>query len=524
MPIIPLPTSIDPSRGVFTLSAETAILADVANQWNAAYLRDLFQRATGYPLPLLESESSPQPVIHLISRPHPELGREGYLLTATPEEVRIEADNAVGVFYGIQSLRQLLPVEIEQRAVATNVPWQIPCLVIADKPRFAWRGHMLDVSRHFQPKEVILRTLDLMALQKLNVLHWHVNDDQGWRVEIQQASRLTEVGSWRKGTKLGLFGKDDGIPHGGFYTQADIREIVEYAARRNITIAPELETPGHAMAALSAYPQVSCTGGPFQVRRGPGITRDLFCAGKEETFTFLQTVLDELIDLFPSPFIHIGGDEAPKMRWKACPDCQRRMRQLGLNSAHELQGYFTNRLVAHLEHHNRRAVIWSDGFAPGLAESVVVQHWIRNRKQLAAEVDKGRDLIVSTHGRTYLDQSYSYISLRKAYEFDPVFPEVADPESSHILGVEAPLWSEWVPTPARMDYQVYPRLTAIAERGWTMKQHSNYADFRQRLAGFLRRLDLLGVKYAPLDAVDPSWIKQKLGLFTVIQPKNRVRE
>ena len=401
--------------------------------------------------------------------------------------------------------------------------WQAPCLEITDRPRFAWRGYMLDDGRHFHGKAAVLQAIDLMALQKLNVLHWHLTEDQGWRIEIQRYPRLTEVGSMRKGTSQGIYGRHDGIPHGGFYTQDEIRQVVAYAARRHIQVVPEVEMPGHSLAALAAYPELSCTGGPFEVATHFGIYPDIYCAGKEATFAFLQNVLAEVFDLFPSPFVHIGGDEAPKGRWSRCPDCQQRMQSEGLRSAHQLQVYFTNRMAAHIASCGRRAIGWNEILQPGLARGAVVHYWARGCSEVVrAARDEGRQVVVSPFLEAYLDHSYSLTPLSRAYRFEPIFPELEGQGADQVLGLEGCLWAEFVRSQARLDYQTHPRLEAYAETGWTPRHLKDFSDFRKRLPAFLVRLDQLGVKYAPLKDAEPDPLSQLFGIFTILFPQTRV--
>jgi hexosaminidase len=510
MTIIPLPSQIEPHADEFQLTAETVILTDVPNRWNAAYLHSLLAAPTTLPLPVRASEWAVKNSIRLRLDPGLEsLGREGYRLTVTPEAVTIEAPGMAGVFYGIQSLRQLLPVEVEERHPVSGVDWRLACLVITDQPRFSWRGFMLDEGRHFHGKETVLLTLDLMALQKLNIFHWHLTEDQGWRIEIKKYPRLTEIGSQRAGTRKGFTGgKHNGIPHGGFYTQEEIREIVAYAAERYITVVPEVEMPGHALAALAAYPELSCTGGPFEVATHFGIFPDIFCAGKEAVFTFLKDVLDEVLELFPSPYIHIGGDETPKKRWKECPDCQRRIREERLKDEHALQIYFTNRIAAYLDSKGRRLMGWNEILQEELDKSAVVQFWVRGRTQLLKAIRTDhRGTVMSNCIDTYLDYGYNLLPLSRAYRFEPIPKELDEKDAASILGLESPLWTEWVPNRSRLDYQAYPRLTAISETGWTPKDRKDLKDFRRRLARFLERLDRLGVRYASQRDVKTSRIK-----------------
>ena len=524
MPIIPLPSRIEACRGEFPLTAKTVILTDPPNRWNAGYLQLLLGASTGFPLPVRTLDQTEKNSICLCLNPGlGSLGQEGYRLSIRSEAITVEAPETAGVFYGLQSLRQLLPVEVEATQPVSGVNWNLDCQIITDHPRFSWRGFMLDEGRHFHGKQTVLRTLDLMALQKLNVFHWHLTEDQGWRIEIKKYPELTGIGSRRAGTSAGFTGGvHNGVPHGGFYTQADIREIVAYAAERHITIVPEVEMPGHALAALAAYPELSCTGGPFEVATHFGIFSDIFCAGKEATFTFLKDVLDEVLELFPSAYIHIGGDEAPKKRWKICPDCQRRIVEEGLKDEHALQVYFTNRIAAYLDSKGRRAVGWNEILQAGLAKSAVVQFWVRGRKSLLQALrEDQRAIVMSTYMDAYLDHAYSLMPLSRAYRFEPVPQELDEKEAISILGPEFPLWTEWVPDRARLDYQAYPRLTAMAETAWTPKDRKDLGDFRRRLAGFLERLDRLEVRYAPLPETEPARIKRLFGIFSIAQPQTK---
>jgi hexosaminidase len=517
--VIPQPQRIKPLPGKFPVFSNIPILSDPANRKNAAYLKLLLS-----PLPKQKRRISQ--AIHLILRSKAKsLGQESYQLKITPKEITIEAPTSAGVFYGIQTLRQLLPPEIERGDQLEKQDYALPCLEITDFPRFAWRGFMLDEGRHFLGKDIVLRTLDLMALQKLNIFHWHLTEDQGWRIEIKKYPLLTKVGANREGTGAMLMGRHDGIPHGGFYTQAEIKEIVSYAADRHILIVPEIEMPGHSTAALASYPSLSCTGGPFEVATRFGIFPDIYCAGKDSTFTFLQDVLSEVLELFPSPYLHIGGDEAPKARWMKCPDCQRRIRQQALKDEHELQVYFTNRIITWLAKQGRKVIGWNEILQDGLRKDAVAQFWLGSKEKLISEIrDHGRDVIVSTYLSTYLDHSYALTSLKDAYDFEPVFPELSEKESSHILGLEPPLWTEWVQNKQRMDFQIYPRLTAFAETAWSAREGKYYKEFQTRLNGFLHRLDALGVEYAGERDVKPNFFSRLFKMWSIAIPQTKISQ
>lgn len=521
--IIPFPNQIEHRPGQFRITSESAILTDTPNLWNAGYLQKLLVIPTGFPLEIKSDNMIKKNCIHLALNPNLDgLGHEGYRLEILPDNIVIASSSSAGVFYGIQTFRQLLPVEIEGCKYSINgVDWNILCLLIEDKPRFSWRGFMLDEGRHFQGKELVYLTLDMMALQKLNVLHWHLTEDQGWRVEIKKYPKLSEVGSNRGGTSRTILGKNnDGIPHGGFYSQGEIREIVAYAADRNITIVPEIEMPGHSLAALASYPRLACREGPFQVATNFGIFPDIYCAGKDDVFFFLQDVLDEILDLFPSPYIHIGGDEAPKNRWKSCPNCQRRIREQGLKGENALQVYFTNRIAAYLESKGRRVMGWNNILQEGLAENAVIQYWAGGRQRLLDAIrGKKHPVVMSSYFSAYLDHSYNLTPLSAAYQYEPIPREIEENEAGAILGLEFPLWSEWVQNQARLDYQTYPRLTAMAETGWTMRNKKDFKGFLQRLDKFLTRLDRLGIGYASMRDAQPPKFKQWFGVFTIPLPQ-----
>ncbi len=519
---IPLPRELRRKAGAFILTPDTVVVADPPNRQNGTYLRNLINPPTGFPLPIQADAAGSTKVIRLETCVDQEtLGHEGYRLDVSPDALRIEAAEPRGVFYGIQTLRQLLPAAIEKRTLVRGMNWQIPCLIIKDLPRFHWRGFMLDEARHFFGKATVLRYLDLLALHKLNIFHWHLTDDQGWRIEIKGYPRLAEIGAVRKGTTRGLVGKHDGIPHRGFYTQREIKEIVAYAADRHITIVPEIEMPGHSLAALAAYPELSCTGGPFEVATRFGPFRDVFCVGKQATLTFLRNVLDEVMALFPGPFIHTGGDEVLKGRWKRCPDCQRRIAEEGLGDQHGLQLYLTNQIAHHLAANGRRLIGWNQILRDGLDKGAVVQYWTGNGNKVIQAMRDGRKVIRSPFTYLYLDHSYSLTPLSKAYEYEPVSPDPNPSEAAHVLGLEAPLWTEFVRNQARLDYQTFPRLSAFAETGWSSKEHKELEYFSVRLSVLLERLDVLGVKYAPSADWEPPWFKRMVGLLTILQPQTK---
>ena len=315
-----------------------------------------------------------------------------------------------------------------------------------------------------------------------------------------------------------------GFPHAGYYTQDEIREIVIYAAERHITIIPEIEIPGHSRAALAAYPEYSCTGGPFEVPTRFGIYKDIYCPGKEETFTFLQNILDEIMALFPAQYIHIGGDEAPKARWKKCPDCQRRILEDGLKDEQALQVYFTNRIADYVAGHGRTIIGWNQALSNDLHPDALIQYWVGNRKDVIDAVRGGRKIVISSYLDYYLDHSYILTPLSRIYDFEPVFDDLTVSDAENIIGVEAPLWTEYVPNRARLDFQTFPRLLAVAETGWTAKDLKEFADFRVRLADFEYRLNYRGIRYARGKDVQPPWFKRLFGLLTIAQPQRKIAD
>jgi len=525
--LIPKPLHLKKTSGFFQLKAKTPIIHDPANKENSQYLQTRLNAALGFDQPASSfSDESPDTGIHLLSEAAPgvlpeDLGEEGYRLTITSEKIERRGRAPHGVFYGIQSLIQIIT------SGESNEEQHLPCLEIEDRPRFPWRGYMLDEARHFQGIKTVKALLDEMAFLKLNRFHWHLTDDQGWRIEIKEFPRLTEIGGKRPGTvtRNPYTSKvHNQVPHEGWYTQEQIREVVAYAAERQIMVVPEIEMPGHSSAALAAYPQYSCRGKPLAVQTGPGIFPDIYCAGKESTYTFLENILKEVIELFPSPYIHIGGDEAPKSRWKECPDCQQKIKAEGLENEHALQIYLTNRIANFLKPYGKRIIFWSDSFSEGLDPSAIVHYWMRNRRQIARELETGRQMINSAYLSTYLDHTYRLIPLRKAYHFEPLFNKLSDHAAKNILGLEGLMWGEWLPTRKRLDYQTFPRLAALAEAGWSQKNLLRYNGFVRRLPAYLSHLRQAGFSPAGLDQAQPPWFRRILAQRTIAQAKINTAE
>ncbi|NBU71441.1 MAG: beta-N-acetylglucosaminidase [Bacteroidetes bacterium] len=445
---------------------------------------------------------------HLLKPAHPihlsmngQLGAEAYHMEAKNGRLSIIAGDPSGMYYAFVSLQLIL----EQ-----HPDGQLPAFNMIDRPRFSWRGMHLDVCRHFFTVAEIKRYLDLLARYKLNRFHWHLTEDQGWRLDVPTLPKLTSVGAWRKETLVGRPVNPmrfDGIPYGGYYSRLDIQEVVRYAAERNIVVVPEIEMPGHALAALSAYPELSCTGGPFEPATHWGVFDDVFCAGKDTVFRFLETVLTEVVSLFPGTWVHIGGDECPKKRWEACGDCQKRMREEGLADAHELQSYFIRRIERFLGEKGRKLIGWDEILEGGLAPDATVMSWRGNEGGTAA-ARAGHDAIMSPGRPCYFDHYQSqpdsteplaiccYNSLSAVYDYEPIPQELSLTESRHILGAQGNVWTEYMPDFDQVTYMAVPRMPALAEVLWSPPQARNYPGFLQRLKVESRWLDQRGYRYA----------------------------
>jgi hexosaminidase len=519
--IIPQPVRIVPGTGVFHLTSKTVIVASGAAIGEGAKLRGMLARATGFELPVVKAEPGAVPAISLqISPSRADLGREGYRLVATPASVAIEAADAAGLFYGAQTLRQLLPVEIFARRAQSGLSWDIPCVEIEDRPRFAWRGLHLDVGRHLFSKEEVKKYIELMALHKLNTFHWHLTDDQGWRMEVLKHPRLTDAGAWRKESPLpGNRNSGDRERYGGYFTQEEIREIVQYATDRHITVVPEIEMPGHSLSVLTAYPELACTAGPFEVGTRWGVFADVLCAGNDKSLELMEDVLTEAMALFPSPFIHIGGDECPKDRWKKCEKCQARMKKEGLADEHALQSYFIRRIEKFLNAHGRRLIGWDEILEGGLAPNAAVMSW-RGESGGITAANAGHDVVMSPSSHCYLDFYQSenkgaepeaiggFLPLKKVYSYDPVPAQLAEDKRSHVLGVQGNVWTEYIGNFQKVEFMAYPRGCALAEVAWSPAGARDYAGFLERLRRHLGRLDGLEVNYRRLDeerAPAASW-------------------
>lgn len=509
--VLPQPVSLIRGEGSFILRADTRILTDEATAAASAMLARWLAPATGYQLRVGPGRDADNTISLRLDPSLNRLGTEGYLLQVTTRRVIIRAPREAGVFYGAQTLRQLLPAAVFASAPQQGIDWTLPAVRIEDQPRFRWRGAHLDVARHFMPKDFVLRFIDLLALHKLNTFHWHLTDDQGWRIEIRKYPRLTQVGAWRKQTRLGHERLSphgfDKKPHGGFYTQQEIREVVEFARQRHITVVPEIEMPGHAQAAIAAYPELGVTAQPLEVWTQWGINPNIFNLS-EKTILFMQDVLAEVLELFPSQFIHVGGDEAIKDQWKASAEVQARIRELGLKDEHEMQSYFIRRMDAFLTARGRRLIGWDEILEGGLAPGATVMSW-RGVEGGITAAKAGHDVVMAPTTHTYFDYYQSkepgelpaiggFLPLEKVYEFDPIPAALTPDEAHHVLGTQAQLWTEYLPTPGHVEYMAFPRLVALSEVAWLPNERKNYADFLSRLILHEERLRLLDVNFRPV--------------------------
>ena len=495
--IVPYPKEVQVKGGCFLLTDETVFLVGTEEERLIAEpFRLQMKRATGYTLDYAAS-SSHKCIKLSIDHTLP-LNEEGYLLEASESGIAITGKSKSGLFYGLHTMMQLFSPEILAPDRKDGICWTVPCVTVKDEPRFPYRGMLLDVCRYFLPVDFIKKQLDLMAMLKLNYFHWHLTDDHLWTIEVKKYPLLTKIGSVRHNA--------DGSVCQGFYTQEQIKEVVAYAAARQITVVPEIELPGHALAALTAYPELSCTGGPFQLRNQWGVEDDVYCAGNDKVFDFLEDVFDEIIPLFPGKYIHVGGDECPKVRWEHCRKCLNRIKEEHLKDSHELQSYFIHRVEAIVLKHGKSMVGWDEILEGGLAPSATVMSWTGEEGGITA-ANMGHDVIMTPLQYAYYDYNgqgapevepvaIGYgISLQKAYSFEPVSDRIAKDKRHHILGAQANLWTEYSPTPEHTEYLLYPRLLAMAELTWTPKSQKNYKSFVRRMENMLLRLDAYDVNY-----------------------------
>ncbi|MCM1544565.1 MAG: beta-N-acetylhexosaminidase [Ruminococcus sp.] len=419
--------------------------------------------------------------------------KEGYRLVVSYDNILIHYSAEAGAFYAVQTLKQLL----------LQGDCKLPQLEIADYPRYEYRGFMLDVSRYFYSVDAVKLFLDAMALHKLNRFHWHLTDDQGWRVELYNHLLLAQIGGFRAYTNFGH------KPHGGFYSKQDIAEIIEYAHERYITVIPEIDSPGHSVSAIAAYPELSCFNRELQVATHTGVKHDVLCVGKESTFEFMFSVFDELCEMFPDKIIHIGADEVPTTRWQLCPHCQKRMKDNGLKNEHELHTYYLNRIAEHIKSKGFEVIMWNDEIPSTVSKDIIWEYWntAQSNQLMATEVNASRR-IINSFRPYYLDLPYGTTNLRQCYEYEPDLSDVTEENRPNILGVEACLWSEYVPTMKKAGYCTFPRLGAYCETAWTSKANKSYENFEQKLSAYYKLLDTLPFDYASPKQAMPKPIRK----------------
>ena len=511
--VIPMPAEVSVSEGAYSVAGKAFFLdprLDNASQDAIWRFKDALEAVTGRTCPLGKGD------IQFLM--NPELAPEQYTVQVNKDGVVVEASALNGFVYACETLKQMLPAAIYGGKKA-KAHWVLPYVSIQDQPRFAYRGMHLDVSRHFWSVDEVKRYLDVMTVYKLNRLHWHLTDDQGWRAEIKAYPKLMEVSAWRNGTVIKKdWGSNDGIRYGGFYTQEEMKEVVAYAAARGITVIPEVDLPGHMVAALAAYPELGCTGGPYEVWTRWGVAKDILCAGNDAVFTFLEDVFTELMDIFPSEYIHIGGDEcfggdAEPNRpdpWDVCPKCAARMKALGIKKGpqakHYLQNYVTGRVQAFLNAHGRKIIGWDEILQGDLAQGATVMSWRGVQGGIEA-ASRGFDAVMTPNGYCYFDFYQTQerdkepfgiggdLSLEKVYSYEP-FEGLAPEAERHILGVQANLWTEYITTPEHLEYMLLPRMCALSEVQWCAADKKDYARFNASLDHTFEMLDAMGVNYS----------------------------
>jgi len=531
LPLIPIPKQIEFKNEYFELDKNTVIFSPDANSFEALFLKENIKLKTGLNLKITSSYPKGKSIQMSIQIPGTtSFDKEKYQLSISKNGVQFSSFSNQGLFYGIQTFLQSIPFQ-----KADNV--KILCVTIVDEPKYKWRGMHLDVSRHFFSIDFIKKYIDYIAMYKMNTFHWHLTDDQGWRIEIKRYPKLTEVGAWRKGSMVGHYNeqKFDTIRYGGFYTQEEIKEVVKYAKERHVIIVPEIEMPGHSLAALASYPEFSCTGGPFEVAKGWGVFEDVFCP-KDETFAFLENVLAEVINLFPSEYIHIGGDESPKVRWKNCAHCQSLIKKEGLKDEHELQSYFIQRIEKFVNSKGRKIIGWDEILEGGLAPNAAVMSWRGTEGGIAAAKQK-HFVVMSPGSHCYFDHYQGdpknepiafggYTPIEKVYAFNPTPNELSTEEANYILGAQANVWTEYIETPEHVEYMIMPRMAALSEVLWGTANASDYKNFEKRLINHFDVYEKRGINFSKsifeiTTKVKPSTIGNGIlfELHSAINPK-----
>ena len=502
--IIPAPVSVQFQTGTFTITSLHSIRCAETHTRAARYLQDYLYTFYQLRIPIDSGIAATVPTTYpgsILMIDDPAAASEAYSLRVSAKGIQINA-SPTGSFYAVQTIIQLLPVPKNAQVATASIPY----VQVTDRPRFAYRGMHLDVGRHFFSVDDVKRYIDFLAWHKLNTLHWHLTEDQGWRIQIDAYPRLTDIGSYRDQTLVGAYGSGvyDGKKYGGFYTKDQIRSIVAYAADRHITIIPEIEMPGHSMAALSAYPALGCTGGPYTVMQTWGVSDDVLCAGKENTFTFLESVLTEVMALFPSTYIHIGGDECPKERWKKCSNCQQRIHDEKLTDEYALQRYFIGRIERFLNKHGRRIIGWDEILEGGLTPDATVMSWRGEAGGIEA-ARQGHDVIMTPGKPLYFDHTQrqqedsvtqgGYNSLKDVYNYDPIPATLNDHEKKFIKGAQANLWTEYINNMAKLEYMLFPRIAALSEVVWTMPANKNWQAFEKNLSAVFNRYQWWNIRY-----------------------------
>jgi hexosaminidase len=497
--IIPQPNELIKKEGVFILNHETGIAYDEEFKVSANFLKSYLKEGSG-----IELKSGKA----IVFKKESSLAKEAYHLNISESQIAIKASTDQGAFYAVQSLRQLLPAELENGSY-TKTDILVPAVSIQDEPQYGYRGMHLDVGRHLFSVDFIKRYIDALAMLKYNTFHWHLTEDQGWRIEIKKYPKLQEVAAYRKETLIGHYSDQphqfDGKRYGGYYTQEEIKEVVAYAEERFVTIIPEIEMPGHSQAAIAAYPYLGCTGEPVEVATKWGVFEEVYCP-TEETFAFLEDVLDEVMALFPSKYIHIGGDEAPKTRWKESDFCQQLIREKGLKNEEGLQSYFIERIEKYLNSKGREIIGWDEILEGGLAPNATVMSW-RGTKGAIEAAKQQHDVVMTPTSHCYFDYYQSendneplaiggFLPLEKVYEFNPIPEELTEDEKQYIKGVQGNVWTEYMPTEEQVEYMVFPRILAMSEVGWSKPEQKDYQDFVKRVEHFNNRLDVLEINYA----------------------------
>lgn len=515
--IIPQPSSVQLRKGLppfrmdknlkIILWGENSRLEDLANRFSLQ-LKEYVGVAPPV-IPMRNYDRERQVVVLSLSA-EKDFDSEAYSLEINRQQIIVRASASAGVFYALQTLLQLLPPR--EVGIAPRKSFLLPSCRIDDRPRFVWRGFMLDVARYFMPVSLVKRYLDFLAMHKINTFHWHLNDDQGWRIEIKKYPRLTSFGAWRKDSQLELSGKQMAFsPHGGYYTQEEIKDVLQYASERFITVIPEVEMPGHSYAALAAYPELSCTGKPREVSTRWKVHDDIYCAGNEKTYKFLEDVLTEIVALFPAPYIHLGGDEAPKIRWKNCPKCQAKISEESLKNEHELQTYLLKRMEIFLASKNKKLIAWDEITEGGLSPDATVMCW-RGFDGAITAARQGHDAIIAHSKYTYLDHYQSepyleplawaglvsggYTTLQKSYSLEPIPVQLNRAEEKHIIGLQAQLWTEYIRSTDHMDYMTFPRLSALSEVMWTAKETKDWNYFKWKMETQYKRLEQREIKFS----------------------------